>query len=47
MKSKPYSMKPKGKPNIGPSPPKKQSLASILHKYERDLCEEVMLRMNN
>lgn len=33
MKSNPYSMKPKGKPNIGVSPPKKQSLASILQKY--------------
>lgn len=36
---KTYSMKPKGKPNIGSTPPKKNSLASILQKYEKDLCE--------
>jgi hypothetical protein len=47
MKTNQYSMQPKRKPNIDSEPPKKHSLASILEKYEKDLCQEVCIKLNN
>jgi hypothetical protein len=47
MRGNQYNTQPKLKPSFGHGQPPKQSLASILEKYERDLCEEVFLKLGN